>query len=301
MRVVLVGAVESTRVALEAMRDGPCEVALVVTLDPALSQRHSDFVDLAPAAREAGAQLLAIRKTNDAETIAAIRAAEPDCVFVIGWSQICGPEFLSIAKGRTFGYHPAPLPRMRGRAVIPWTILNDEKISGSSLFWMDEGVDTGELIGQRFFHVAPRETAASLYAKHMDALADIVGQAIRDLATGEAPIIPQDEACATYCARRRPADGAIDWHQPAAEIDRLVRAVGRPYPGAYAWLGDKRITIWSTSLPSDNPHHASPGQVVGIEGERLIVQTGSGLLAIEEWNSEDGTRVIMHAALGGTA
>ena len=77
------------------------------------------------------------------------------------------------------GYHPAPLPRLRGRAVIPWTILLDEKITASSLFWIDEGVDSGPLLAQRFFHIAPDETAATLYARHMTAL-DAMLREVRD-------------------------------------------------------------------------------------------------------------------------
>ncbi|MDG5747728.1 formyltransferase family protein [Qipengyuania sp. XHP0207] len=298
MRIVLVGAVESTRVALKAMRESACDVAMVVTLDPALSGRHSDFVDLAPEARAAGADLLAIRKTNDPETLKAIADAAPDCIFVIGWSQICGPDFLAIAPGKTFGYHPAPLPRMRGRAVIPWTILADEKISGSSLFWMDEGVDTGALLAQEFFHVSPRETAASLYDKHMVALDTIVRRAIATLADGSAREIAQDEDCATYCARRRPGDGEIDWARSADEIDRLVRATGRPYPGAFTHSGETQLTVWSSSLPQDCRHHASPGQIVGIDGDALVVQTGSGTIRIEEWSMAEDKRPQMHAMLG---
>ena len=298
MRIVLVGAVESTRVALNAMRESACDIAMVVTLDPDLAGRHSDFVDLAPDAQDIGAQLLAIRKTNDPATLDAIRQVRPDGIFVIGWSQICGPDFLAIAPGRTFGYHPAPLPRMRGRAVIPWTILADEKISGSSLFWMDEGVDTGALLAQEFFHVAPRETAASLYAKHMVALDTIVRRAIAALADGSAREIQQDESCATYCARRRPSDGEVDWHRPAEEIDRLIRAVGRPYPGAFTHAGDARMILWASSPIEDIGHHASAGQIVGIDGEAMIVQTGSGVIRIEEWTMDDGQPPRLHSVLG---
>jgi len=297
MRIVLVGAVESTRVALKALRESACDVAMVVTLHPTLAGRHSDFVDLAPEARATGADLLAIRKTNDSETLKAIADAEPDIIFVIGWSQICGPDFLAIAPNRTFGYHPSPLPRMRGRAVIPWTILADEKITGSSLFWMDAGVDTGSLLVQEFFHVSPRETAASLYDKHMVALDKIVRQAVATLADGSAREIYQDESYATYCARRRPADGEIDWGRPAEEIDRLIRAVGRPYAGAFTHCDQSRLTVWSSSLARSSRHNASPGQIVEVDDEAFVVQTGLGTIRIDEWSMADNKRPRMHAML----
>src|SRR3546814_2322762 len=97
---------------------------------------------------------------NAADVLEAVSALAPDYVFVIGWSQICKPAFRQAAGGQVIGYHPAPLPRLRGRAVIPWTILLDEKITASTLFWIDDGVDSGPILAQRYFHIAPDETAA---------------------------------------------------------------------------------------------------------------------------------------------
>src|SRR3546814_17829006 len=78
----------------------------------------------------------------------------------MGWSQICGPAFRALFPDRAIGYHPAALPRLRGRAAIPWTILQQEPITAGTLFWIDAGTDTGDIADQQFFHVAPDETAA---------------------------------------------------------------------------------------------------------------------------------------------
>lgn len=298
MRVILVGAVESTLVASKALLASDCELSMIATLDAKLAKRHSDFVDLEPIARNAGAQLIRVGNCNHPEALDAMRQTKPDCVFVIGWSQICGEDFLKVADGMTFGYHPAPLPRMRGRAAIPWTILADEKISGSSLFWMDGGVDTGAILAQEFFHVAPRETASSLYAKHMLALDAIVRRAIVDLKQQTAARTVQDERCATYCAKRTPADGLIDWKQAAESIDRLVRAVGRPYPGAYTTSGSDRLTIWQSTFQPTSQHHALFGQIVEIADDRLVIQTGEGLLVAEDWDFDGERKLRNHSVLG---
>lgn len=301
MRALVVGAVEGTRVAAEVIASCPgWNLAGIMTLRPDLAARHSDFADLSGEAAASGAELIHVGSSNSAEACARVAALAPDYTFVIGWSQICGPEFRAAANGKVVGYHPAALPRLRGRATLPWTILLDEKITGSSLFWIDDGVDSGDILAQRFFHVAPRETAASLYAKHMEALRAILGEALARLASGEEPRMPQDASLATYATRRRPEDGRIDWSRPAAEIDRLIRAVGRPYPGAFTELGEQRLTIWSAEPASGAGLHAMPGQVIAIDGPTLSVVCGDGdVIRITDYISEKPDSIPgMHSILG---
>lgn len=298
-RAVVVGAVESTRVAIEAFHGSGWELGLVVTLPNEAAGRHSDFVDVGEAAAGVGAQVHRTRQVNNAETLAAMREAAPDHIFVVGWSQICGPEFLGILPGKVIGYHPAPIPRLRGRAAIPWTILLDEPISAGTLFWIDQGVDSGPILEQQFFHVAPDESAETLYAKHMSALATMMPAALAALLAGTARRQVQDERCATYATRRTPEDGRIDWSQPAVAIDRLVRAVGRPYPGAFTTLGGERLAVWRSSLPGEAQRfHAIPGQIVARDDAAMTIQTGHGLLRLDEWELAGDRKPAMHAILG---
>ena len=298
MRFALVGAVETSLCALRAMIDAGCPPVVVATLAPDLSKRHSDFVDLAPLAREHVIPLVHVRNINEPEAIEAIGAAAPDYIFVVGWSQICGPEFRQLAPGRVIGYHPTALPRMRGRAAIPWTILNNEKITGSTLFWVDEGVDSGDILEQRFFLVAPRETARTLYEKHLQALDAMIRASIQALASEAPPRIKQDETCATYTARRGREDGRIEWTQSARGIDRLVRAASKPYPGAFTSHSGKRLVIWQTVPITDHAHHATAGQVVNVSNGQFDVVTGDGLLRVEEWEGEDISAIRNHTVLG---
>lgn len=299
-RAVVVGAVGSTEVVMDAFAEAQdWEVALVVTLPLELSSRHSDFVDLGPQAEALGAEILRTGKTNDHETLAAIREARPDYIFVVGWSQLCGSDFLGIRPGKVIGYHPAALPRLRGRAALPWTILLDEKITAGSLFWMEEGTDDGDILAQSYFHLAPDETAAQLYEKHMMALREMLDQSLPLLAEDIEPRRVQDERYATWAAKRTAQDGLIDWKDDAVAVDRLVRAVGRPYPGAFTNAGEDRLVIWkSEPVSGARLHHAAPGQIVERDGDELTVQTGSGLLRILEWESDSGKSPRMHAILG---
>lgn len=301
MRAIIVGAVESTRIALSALgRAADWQVDAVLTLPRELAGRHSDFVDLAPDAEAVGAPLIAARDCNAEDVVAQLAALDADLCLVIGWSQICRPAFLAAVGGRAIGYHPAPLPRLRGRGVIPWTILLAEPISAASLFWIDDGVDSGALVGQRYFHVAPESTATTLYAQHMAALGDLLDEVLPQLAAGTAPQRVQDERCATWAARRIPADGVIDWNVPAAATERLVRAVTRPYPGASTASANGPLTIWHAELWAETTrHHALPGQVIAAGDDFFAVACGDRTgIRVTDW---DGTPPRLHSRLGVAA
>ncbi|KXU32795.1 MULTISPECIES: formyltransferase family protein [unclassified Sphingobium] len=299
-RALLIGAVETTRIAFEAIARHPAwDMAAIVTLDPALAGRHSDHVDLRPAARERGCPVIHVDNINREESLSAIRDAGADIAFVMGWSQICGTAFRALFRDRVIGYHPAALPRLRGRAAIPWTILQQEPITAGTLFWIDAGTDTGDIVDQQYFHVAPDETAATLYAKHMRALAVMLDRALERIAAGEMPRMVQDESCATWAARRTPADGLIDWRRPAGDILRLIRATGRPYPGAFTRLGGADLRIWAAA-PSDmgGRHAALPGQVVARTADGFTVLCGQATaLIVTQWSGPDKPPKL-HAILG---
>lgn len=286
-RAILVGAVESSEVALHAIARHPdWTLAAVVTLEEALHARHSDYVDLGAAARAVESPVIRVDNINRDAALAAIAQVDADFVFVIGWSQICGPRFRDAARDRVIGYHPAALPRMRGRAAIPWTILSGDPITAGTLFWIDAGTDTGDLLDQEYFHVSPEETAASLYAKHMAALSTMLTRSLTKLARGQVTRRRQDEACATWAARRTPADGRIDWNAPAEAVLRLIRASGHPYPGAFTYIGEQPLHIWEASVvPHGARHLARPGQVVERRDENFTVLCGAGsAIAVTRWS-----------------
>jgi len=304
MRALLIGAVEGTRVAMHAIAAATgWELAGLLTLPAAHAARHSDYADLAGDASAFGASLIFGETGNEPQTIAAIRALKPDISFVVGWSKLCGQALIEAAGGRMVAYHPAPLPRLRGRAAIPWTILLDEPVSASTLFWARGGVDEGPILAQSFFLVSPEETAASLYAKHMHALRQALGALLPELLMGDPPGMPQDPCLATYGARRRPTDGEIDWHASADVIHRLVRAVGRPYPGAFTSLKNARVRVWQTRVePERSRHHAIPGQIVAVDSTAFAVSCGDGkLIWVTDHVCEAGPTPGLHAILGARA
>jgi methionyl-tRNA formyltransferase len=299
MRLVLVGAVEGSRVALDALISAGHAPALVVTLPADLCDRHSDFADITRPALDAGCEVFHTSDINDGATIAAISRIRPDLVLVIGWSQICRQPFREIARLGTIGYHPAALPHLRGRGVIPWTILLGRKTTGSTLFWIDEGTDTGPILLQQAIQVGEDETALSLYRKHMAAMKQMIPQAIKALMSGNPPRVGQQHDLASYCAKRTPADGLIDWREPAARILTLIRAVGEPYPGAFTYdRGLKIVVDTASEYPVADRYFGIPGQVQAHSETGFLVMCGDGrCIDVTRFRSQGAKRPPIHGKL----
>ncbi len=276
MRTVLVGAVESSRVALELLGAHGVPPVALLTLPLSRSARHSDFVDLRPLAARLDVPVIEVVDVNAPPVLERLRALRPTFAFVIGWSQICRREFLDIPDGGAIGFHPAPLPENRGRAVIPWTILQGRRETGATLFWLDEGTDSGDILLQQRFAVAPDETATSLYAKHRAALHGLLATAIPMLGAGTTPRVPQDHSRASYCAKRTASDGWIDWNAPAAGVWTMIRAVTDPYPGAFTFYRGKPLFLWEADFLGDASHTGLPGQVQVVLDSGALVQCGDG-------------------------
>jgi len=299
MRSVFVGAVEGSRVALEGLIAAGAAPGLLITLPKEAAGRHSDFADLGPLAREAGWSVCHSTSINDQPTVETIRNFEPDVCFVIGWSQICHGEFRSIARIGNIGFHPAALPRMRGRAVIPWTILENESETASTLFWLDAGVDSGPILLQENFSVSAAETAASLYQKHMQALRRMIPAMFDLLQSGNPPKKEQNHELATYCAKRTPSDGLIDWMAPAEDILRLIRAVGEPYPGAFTFSDGCKLIIDAARLePNGHRYIGLAGQVQALTDAGFIVRCGDGkCIEVTCWRGMAGAPPKRHGRL----
>jgi methionyl-tRNA formyltransferase len=276
MRTILIGAVDSTRVALDTLGRHGAPPAALLTLPLSHARRHSDFVDLRPLARQLAVPVIETTNVNAPDTLQRLRDLAPTYALVIGWSQICRREFLAVPTAGAIGFHPALLPENRGRAVLPWTILQGRREAGATLFWLDEGTDSGDILAQERVPVAPDETAATLYARMGEALRRLLESVLPALAAGGAPRLPQDHTRATYCAKRTPADGLIDWRHDAHAVWTLIRAVGDPYPGAFTFLDGRSLHVWDAAFVGPAPYTGLPGQVQALRDGGALVQCGDG-------------------------
>jgi len=196
--------------------------------------------------------LYKINHINDQECIDLIKKQQLDWLFIIGWSQIASLDVLSSPKKGCIGMHPTLLPFGRGRAAIPWAIIKGLDKTGVSMFVMDEGVDTGGLLGQVEIPLDQHSTATDLYEKVDEAHIQLMEVVFPLLENNSYTIEIQDESKATYWEGRTPKDGEITNSMSVEEADRLVRATTHPYPGAYFIRNGEKIIVWKASISKES-------------------------------------------------
>lgn len=252
--------VELGRACIEEILGCGGAISCVFTLDDTAAVNKSGRIHLDSLCAGAGVPLHKIRNINDPHTLHLLSAESLDWLFVVGWSQIARQEALSLPKRGVLGIHPTLLPEGRGRAAIPWAILKALPFTGATLFRVDDGVDSGPIIGQRKIPLEARETATTLYEKVKAAHRALVRDAWDSIIDGTVRWAPQDHSQATYWPGRTPADGRITSSMTVEEADRLVRAVTKPYPGAYVESRDGILRIWraepATTVATENLDYA---------------------------------------------
>lgn len=242
------GFVTCVRLGLSCMEEiygAGGELAMAMTLRDDLAPAKSGRIYLDPFCQAHAIPLHKVRSVNDPEAVQALRQAGLDWVFIIGWSQIAGAEVLAAPARGVLGMHPSLLPEGRGRAAIPWAILKGLAETGVTLFQLDLGVDTGPILAQERLPVGPDESATSLYARVEEAHRRLLRRIWPDLVADRVRPVPQDPGAGSVWPGRKPEDGRILPHMTVAEVERLVRAVSRPYPGAFLERDAIRMRIWA--------------------------------------------------------
>jgi methionyl-tRNA formyltransferase len=230
---------------------------------------------------ELGAELVTDTSAGNIEALVARLC--PDCVVVSSYNRILKPSLL--ARCPFVNVHYSPLPRYRGRANVNWALINGETHAAITVHTIVAGLDAGNILYQQLVPIGPRDTVGDLYAQLNAIQAAHLGAAVlRHLAgfIGEA----QDHSAATYGCTRIPDDGEIDWSQPSAAIDRLIRALTPPFPGAYTFAHGRQMTVWRASPVANPPPYAGrvPGRLVAriANAGTVDVLTGDGILRLYE-------------------
>jgi methionyl-tRNA formyltransferase len=250
-RIGFVTCVRLGAACIEEMLAAGAPLAMLMTLRDDVAPNKSGRVFLDDIAASHGIPLVKVRNINEAESLAAIREADLDWLFIIGWSQIARADVLSAPRLGALGIHPTLLPVGRGRASIPWAIIKALPETGVTLFRLDEGVDTGPILGQERLALAPDETATTLYARVVDAHRTLIRAHLSSLLDGSARAEAQDERHATVWPGRTPADGELRPDMTVGDVDRLVRGTTRPYPGAFLARDGDRVRVWAGHRADD--------------------------------------------------
>jgi len=277
MRAVVLAYHDVGCAGLGALLDGGDEVVAVYTHadDPAEGRW---FRSVAELARSRGVPRVSLEDVNAETSVAAIRGLAPDILFSFYYRRLVRPELLAIPRLGALNLHGSWLPRYRGRSPVNWVLVHGETATGVTLHYMSEKPDAGDIVAQREVPIGFRDTALDLHRKIVREARLLLDETLPGIRRGASERRPQDLARGSYFGARRPEDGRIDWSRPAVEIYNLVRAVTRPWPGAFTEAAGRRFYVWQ-AWPVESPGVPTPGRVRSERG-RLLVETGAGLLEI---------------------
>lgn len=285
LRIVLLGDGRWAAESLVALQAGGHDVAGVI-----LRERPSDE-SLAQAARRLDVPLRQPARVNGQETQDWIAHLAPDLLVSIACDQILRRPLRDTAHLGALNFHAGKLPFYRGRNVINWAIINGEEEIGITAHFMDDGIDTGDIILQRTLPIGWTDTYGEVLDRVIAAMPSLVCDAVSLVAEGRAVRRPQRDLPGTYFGGRGPGDEWIDWSATSANLHNLIRAITDPGPGARTSLDGTEIVIRRAYYDPAWPKYlATPGQVVGRTADGTVVKTGDSTLLVQEIQAGRGDR-----------
>lgn len=299
MRVIFMGTPDFSVGILEEIIKAGHEVVLAVT-QPDKPKGRGNTVQFPPVKETAlthGIEVYQPTKIRDAECVEYLRKYHADIMIVAAFGQILSKEILDMPRYGCVNVHASLLPKYRGAAPIQWAVINGEKVSGVTTMRMDIGIDTGDMIEKVEVPLDKEETGGSLFDRLAEEGAKLCVHTMSEIEAGRATYTKQDESEATHTSMIKKQFGKIDWTKSAVEIERLVRGLN-PWPSAYTSLNGKTLKIWRTSV-EEADSGAKAGTIVSIAKDEIAVQTGKGILLLQEVQLEGKKRMPVDAFLRG--
>jgi methionyl-tRNA formyltransferase len=299
MRIVFIGAGEIGVPTLQALLKSAHEVVGVVTQSDKPAGR-SQLIEPPPIKKALSGTKIAVlqpARIKDRQAIEEIRALKPDVIVVMAYGQILPRGVLEIPKIACLNLHASLLPRWRGAAPIQAAIATGDRNTGITVMYMDEGLDTGDILLQRTIDILPADTGGALHDRLAGVAPETLLESLDLLAKRKAPRTPQDNAVATYAPKLKREDGKIDWSDPADAIERKIRAFD-PWPGAFMTVstnGTRNLKIFSATVID---LRGKPGKILRSEAE-LVVAAGEDALSLGEVQLEGKRRMSAMEFLRG--
>ncbi len=232
---------------------------------------------------------------------ARIDAMKPAVIYSFYYRYLIPEKVLELAPLGAFNLHGSLLPAYRGRAPVNWMLVNGEREAGVTLHHMVPRADAGDIVGQRAVAIDDNDNALTLYRKLVPLGVDLIDEMHPMIVAGSAPRRKMDIAKGSYFGRRKPEDGKIDWRWPARRIFNLVRAVTHPYPGAFCFVGERKLLIWEAKIGAENGVLAAPGRVVRETADgALEIAAGEGSVVVKIAQFEGGIEGLAREALSET-
>lgn len=288
MRIVFMGTPDFAVPSLEVLAD-EYDIAAVVTQPDqrrGRGQKYS-YSPVKAKALEYDLPLLQPKRIGDGKVIDQLKTLEADLFVVVAFGQILPARVLNVPRLGCVNLHASLLPKFRGAAPINAAITAGETVSGVTTMYMDVELDAGDIILQAEEPIRPEDTAGMLHDRLMVLGAGLLKETVRQIDAGTAPRIPQEHSAATYAPKLTKEDGYLDFARPAVELDRLVRGMN-PWPGAHTVVKAESCKVWRSE---PRPEGGSPGRILALADEGLLVGCGQGSLLLKELQRPNSKRV----------
>jgi methionyl-tRNA formyltransferase len=248
--------------------------------------RGSKLDPIKDAALAAGVKVLQPAHMRNPEAYEAMVSLQADLGVLAFVTDIVPPKVFNEPRLGSIEYHPSLLPKYRGSSAINWAVINGEREAGLSIFWLDKGIDTGDLLLQKKVDIGPNETTGEVYFNKLYPLGvEACLEAVGLVAQGKAPRIPQDHSLATYDPPCDEKVAALNWNQPAREVFNFIRGCD-PQPGATTTFRGEQVKLYNASFLMDD-HLVPPGEILEVTDQGIKVAVPGAALFITRFRTKD--------------
>jgi methionyl-tRNA formyltransferase len=301
MRIVFIGTGEIGVPTLSALQKSEHELVGIVTQPDKPVGRTQRITAppvkkalLADPLKASPARTLQPAKIKDSQAIEEIRALAPDVIVVMAYGQILSRAVLEIPRIACLNLHASLLPRWRGAAPIQAAIAAGDRETGITVMYMDEGLDTGDILLQCKIDISPSDTGGLLHDRLAEVAPEPLLESLSLLATRNAPRIPQDKSLATSAPKLNREDGRLNWNETAEAIERKIRAYD-PWPGAFTGFNNRKLKIFAGSIVD---LRGTPGETLRKDRE-LVIAASDRALSLTEVQLEGKKRMSAAEFLRG--
>ena len=299
MKIVFMGTPDFSVNALENIVKAGHDVVGVITQPDKPKGRGGkmQYTPVKEKALELGLDVYQPQRVKETEFIEKLKEMNPDAIVVIAFGQILPKAILDMPKYGCINVHASLLPKYRGAAPIQWSVIDGEKETGVTTMYMNEGLDTGDIIDKVVVPIDNKETGGSLFDKLAIEGGKLILKTLIELENGTAVRTPQDDSKSNYAGMINKQLGKIDFNKSANEIERLIRGLN-PWPSAYTKMDGKTLKIWDADV-DDSENDSAPGTITEVGKDFIRVATGKGSLKILELQLEGKKRMKTRDFLNG--